>query len=110
MKCFECDRVDKNIIGALIYNCVNLKNLKLTCGSQIVGIDRAFSQLFKKNRNLKILKLHGFENLTGKCFVDLEENNVEEITLDTTDTIKNNYYLINELPTSVFLKIFQPKV
>ena len=46
-----------------------------------IKVDEMLSKIFISNRQIKSLKLECFESLTGKCFLNLNESVIEEISL-----------------------------
>ena len=73
--------------------------------SQIENIDDLLSQIFNNNRKLRSLKLVDFNNLTGKCFLSLNESSIEETVLHNIHDIQNDF-LIKTLPNFKKLQTF----
>ena len=88
-----------NVFTALANNCSNLTelDLKLHDDSGIDNIDDCLSEIFKNNEKLKFIKLKNFHAITGKCFLSLAKNVVEEIELNKVRNIKQEF-LIKSLP------------
>ena len=104
LRCFSCDGVVRNMVVALATSCTNLTELSLDSDNlNIAKPDDLFSQLFNNNEQLKTLELHRFKSLTGECFLSLNKNTVEEITLSDAPNLKRDY-LIKSFPSLVKLR------
>ena len=79
------DLKDLEIISS---NLSNLTELRLNFDECYEGDpDLLLSQVFKSNRQLKIIHLGSFRYMTGECFVDLDKNTVEEIEITHAESI-----------------------
>ena len=85
--------IGESLITALTNHCNNLTELTLKHETQddIDDIDQRLSQVFRNNENLKFLSLRDFFNLTGECFLSLNENVIEEIVLYFMEEIEPVY-------------------
>ena len=99
---FKAEIKDAISIRDLGNCCSNLTSLDLDNDGDIESLDSLFSQVFRKNDNLKSLKLENFTSLTGECLLSLNKNNIEEICLEATYSIQGNYFT-NSLPYFVKL-------
>ena len=104
LKSFENDYTNEEVIKALALNCSNLSELNLSCHpshkKKVENIDSLLSEVFRNNKKLKSLILKKFENLTGRCLLDLDQNTVEKIILEDAKLL-NSDYLIQSLPNFV---------
>ena len=103
---FQYRPVNKDIIEALQFNCINLTELCLTCGSNSEIADDSLSQIFINNEKLKLIHLKEFKSLTGKCLLHLNRNVEEEIVLKDIYNLQK-IYLINSLPTFLRLRTLE---
>ena len=103
---FKYETADANVLTALAKSCSNLTELDICfdiCYYQFIksetddDIDNKLSQIFKSNKKLKSIKLHGFYTMTGACFLSLDENVIEEIAISGASNIQADF-LINSLP------------
>ena len=92
-----------SIITDLASSCSNLTVIDLIkdYDSDIGNVDFQFSQVFKKNKNLKSIKLDRFE-FNGECLLSLNKNSIEQVFLTEINNIEGDY-LINSLPHCVKL-------
>ena len=76
----------------------NLTNLHLeSTGSDINNIDDKLLKVFENHRKIKALSLENFEFLTGKCLLNLNKHNIEEIRIYGVGEIHSDYFF-NSLP------------
>ena len=89
----ECEIHNINVIESLENIRYNLTILHLQCYFivNLDKIDSALSQLFIKTKRIKILMLDNFKKLTGECFLFLNKDTIEEISLIENKNIERNY-------------------
>ena len=99
---------DRKIIRAhLGISHFNLTILELNCRgfySNVNNIDNELSKVFIKYKEIRSLAL-AFATLSGKCFLDLNKNTLQTLSLDGIKNIQRDY-LINSLPNFEKLNAF----
>ena len=83
---------NESIILSLGASCNNLTKIKLTYFGSIDNVDAKLSQVFIKNRNIKSLKLDGFNSMTGECLLNLNKSTLEKLYLVAFHEVKKKKF------------------
>ena len=92
---FKCGSTTEHLISVLASSCSFLTELDLSCyyNHDVANIDDKLSTVFFKNKNLRYLRLYGFNTLSGKCFLQLNGNTIEKIILVSVYKIERDYLI-----------------
>ena len=92
---FTYEDCREDLILEIGNSCNNLTELDLTLNFLCHDndkLDSMLSKIFSNNKKIKIVRLDGFNDMSGKCFLTLNEN-VEEIALIDLPNLEDDYLI-----------------
>ena len=110
----ECREVSNKELKNLSDNCTNISELRIRCHSYYIPNipldeykikDKALSDLFSNNQQLRVLNIFGGSECSGECLLKLPLEQIQEMKLDFGENCHEN--LINAIYKLKKLRSFE---